>query len=265
VPSPLSAPPKLIAFYLPQFHPIPENDAWWGRGFTEWHNVTRARPTFRGHVQPRLPTELGFYDLRLGEVQEAQAALAREHGIHAFCYYYYWFGGRRLLQGPLDRVLASGRPDFPFCICWANENWTRRWDGLDSEVLVAQEHSPENEDRFLHDVLPILRDPRYVRVAGRPVLLVYRVNMLPEAERTAARWRRIAEAEGVGGLELWAVQSFGIEDPRPFGFDAAVEFPPHGYFTLADVRDSVPGLDPARWPKRPRSAPARTTGSTAGS
>jgi hypothetical protein len=237
-------PPKLIAFYLPQFHPIPENDAWWGRGFTEWHNVVRARPAFPGHRQPRLPTELGFYDLRLQEVQEAQAALAREYGIHGFCYYYYWFGGRRLLQGPLDRVLASGRPDLPFCICWANENWTRRWDGLDSEILIAQEHSPEIEDRFLRDVLPLLRDPRYIRVGDRPILLVYRVNLLPEAERTADRWRRIAEAEGVGDIELWAVQSFGIEDPRPFGFDAAVEFPPHGYVTLTDIRDCLSGLDP---------------------
>jgi glycosyltransferase involved in cell wall biosynthesis len=229
-------PVKLVAFYLPQFHPIPENDAWWGKGFTEWAKVVRAKPNFEGHAQPQLPTELGFYDLRVAEVMQQQAALARGYGIGAFCFYYYWFNGRRLLERPLDLWLERG-PDFPFCVCWANESWSRRWDGSQADLLIRQEHDARSDARFIADVLPIFSDPRYLRVGGAPVLLVYRADLLEDPVGTAQTWRRAAREHGVERLHLCAVQSFGLSDPRPLGFDAAVEFaPPHTERQLVDPR-----------------------------
>lgn len=230
---------RVLAFFLPQFHPIPENDEWWGRGFTEWTSVTTARPWFEDHRQPQLPSDLGFYDLRLPEVRAQQAALAREHGISGFCYYYYSFGGRRLLSRPLDEILATGEPDFPFCLCWANENWTRRWDGQDDQVLIAQEHTPENDARFIDEVLPALLDPRYVRRSGEPLLLVYRPDLLADPERTARIWRERARRAGLPGLHLCGV--WRQDDPRELGFDALVEFPPH-HFPHRRITPDVPGI-----------------------
>jgi len=220
---------KPIAFYLPQFHPIRENDLWWGKGFTDWINVVRARPSFVGHYQPHLPADLGFYDLRLEDTRIAQADLAREYGIHGFCYYHYWFNGKRLLERPFEEVLCSGRPDFPFCLCWANENWTRRWDGREDDVLMAQHASLADARDFIAALFRAFDDSRYIRVTDRPLLLVYRVDVIPDLEKIVLLWRQECRNAGVGDPYLCLVESFGNmgRDPESIGFDAAVEFPPH--------------------------------------
>lgn len=289
---------RAIAFHLPQFHPIPENDAWWGAGFTEWTNVAKARPLFKGHEQPHLPADLGFYDLRLPEVREAQAALAREHGLHGFCYYHYWFNGRRLLNRPFDEIVASGRPDFPFCLCWANESWTRRWDGMDREILLEQQYSDEDYIRHAQWLLPVFADPRYIRVGDRPLFLVYRASRLPDSRRACELWRTEVTRAGLPEPFLCRVESFGNErnEPTAAGFDAAVEFQPdwarlpgriecarrwrwlgqltggnrifrdnevHEYADLVDLACSKPGVTYRRFPcVAPRwdNTPRRATG-----
>jgi lipopolysaccharide biosynthesis protein len=228
-PAPGSDPVRLIAFHLPQFHPTPENDAWWGKGFTEWTNVARARPLFPGHDQPHLPADLGFYDLRLPEARAAQADLARAYGLHGFCYYHYWFGGRRLLERPVDAILDSGQPDFPFCLCWANEPWSRRWDGSDREVLMPQPYSAEDDLRHIRWLARAFRDPRAIRVDGRPLFLVYRAGRLPDPPATTRRWRDECDRLGVGEIFLARVESAPGEaavPPGAQGFDASVEFAP---------------------------------------
>jgi tetratricopeptide (TPR) repeat protein len=220
---------RVIAFYLPQYHRIPENDAWWGEGFTEWTNVRRARARFAGHDQPHVPGELGYYDLTDAAVREAQAALAREHGVDAFCYYHYWFGGRRLLEAPLDAVLGSGRPDFPFCLCWANESWTRRWDGREQDVLMAQRYAPGDARSLIEQLLPVFADRRHLRVNDRPLFLVYKPADMPDPAGSVAVWREVCRRAGLGDPYLAAVQRNALDDPTRLGFDAAVEFPPIGH------------------------------------
>jgi lipopolysaccharide biosynthesis protein len=219
---------RAIAFHLPQFHPVPENDEWWGKGFTEWRNVVKARPLFSGHDQPHIPTDLGFYDLRVPEARQAQADLAREYGVHGFCYYHYWFNGRRILERPVDEIVSIGTPDFPFCLCWANENWTRRWDGEDQHILLQQVYSPEDDIAHFRSLARYFQDPRYIRVEGKPLFLVYRLTHLPEPKATVERWRKEAQRLGFPGVYLCNVESLAIDKGlvTAAGLDAAIEFAP---------------------------------------
>lgn len=200
---------RVLALYLPQYHPIPENDAWWGPGFTEWTNVAQAKPMFRGHVQPKIPADLGFYDLRLPETRERQAELAREAGIEGFCYYHYWFGnGRQLLERPFNEVLASGKPDFPFCLCWANHSWSnktwQRKSALQDNSMFLEQLYPGNDDDVQHfmSVLPAFKDKRYITIDGKPVFILWAPWDHPHVSEWIKTWRRLAAENGLPGLYL---------------------------------------------------------------
>lgn len=218
---------RVIAFYLPQFHTFPENDSWWGKGFTEWTNVARAIPRFEGHYQPRIPRDLGFYDLTDDRTMRRQIDMAKAGGLEGFCFYYYNFDGKRLLERPLERFLADPSLDMPFCIMWANENWTRRWDGAESEVLMEQSYAHDTAELLVDDLARHMRDPRYISVDGRPVVIVYRPNVIPNAAEVVRHWRVLFEEKHGLSPILLMVQAFGSEDPAEFGFDGALEFPPH--------------------------------------
>ena len=218
---------KLLAYYLPQFHAIPENDAWWGTGFTEWTAIARGMPRFAGHYQPRTPRDLGHYTLEDSETLRRQIEMARGAGLFGFVHYFYWFNGRRLLERPIEAMLADASLDFPFCLMWANENWTRRWDGADDAVLIAQDWRPEDEPDLVDCFARHFRDPRYIRLQGRPLLMVYRPALIPDTKATIARWRRLFRDRHGEDPVLVMSQSFNATDPRDFGFDAAAEFPPH--------------------------------------
>lgn len=213
---------RLIAYYLPQFHPIPENDEWWGKGFTEWTNVVNAKPLFPGHDQPNLPSELGFYDLRVPETRMAQAELAREHGIEGFCYWHYWFGdGRRLLERPFNEVLNSGEPDFPFCLAWANQTWTGVWHGAADRILIEQAYPGLADYRaHFYAVLDALSDRRYMTIEDKPIFLIYRPDELPDQRAFTDCWRELAHQAGFKGLYLIGVR-YGPWNPQENGFDAA--------------------------------------------
>lgn len=219
---------KLWSFYLPQFHPIPENDRWWGEGFTEWSNVKTAKPQFAGHYQPHQPDAgLGYYDLREPEIMVQQAALARQYGIYGFVFYHYWFQGKRLLEKPVQSILENKHFKMPFCLCWANENWSRRWDGMDDDVLMRQTYSSADDLAHIRELIPFFKDERYFKHRGRPVLLVYRSEDLPNPEQTARLWRQEVRQAGFSDIYLLRVEGItDAIDPVLHGFDAAVEFAP---------------------------------------
>lgn len=211
---------RLIAFYLPQYHPIPENDQWWGNGFTEWTNVTKAKPLYKGHTQPKLPSDLGFYDLRVPEVRELQAELARSHGIGGFCYWHYWFGnGKMLLERPFEEVLKSGKPDFPFCLGWANHSWTGVWDADPNRKLIEQAY-PGMKDHEVHFYywLKAFSDNRYIKVEKKPLLVLFRPYEIPECRAVIDLWRNLAIKEGLDGLFIVGLD---VDKPSEFGLDAS--------------------------------------------
>lgn len=230
--------PTTIAFYLPQFYPIAENDSWYGKGFTEWRNVVASRPLFEGHYQPRLPRDLGFYDLRVPEVREQQAALALGHGIDAFCYYHYWFEGQRPLSQIIDDVLEHDTPAMPFCLAWANENWSRHWDASENEILLRQTYSAEDDVLHGQYLLEVLKHPRYLKVNGRPILFIYRAQSLPDSRGTLDRWRAMWREGGVGEVEIVTFDTHGaMEDPAVYGSDSAAQFLPHGvHLTVPEIQ-----------------------------
>jgi lipopolysaccharide biosynthesis protein len=234
---------KLIAFYLPQFHPTPENDMFWEKGFTEWTNVTKAVPQFLGHYQPRFPIDLGFYDLRLVENIKRQVELAKNYGLYGFCFYTYWFGGKKPLRLPLELFFEHKEIDFKFCISWANENWTRRWDGLDNEILLRQEHSPEDDIAFIKDISKYLLDHRYIKIKGKPLLIIYRPELFPNIRETVKRWREWCRENGIGEIYLACVHSFERTNPKKIGFDAAIDLPPI-YYPLTPVNDRYMLINP---------------------
>lgn len=222
--------PRLMAIYLPQYHPFPENDRAWGKGFTEWTNVTTGSPRFIGHQQPVLPSDLGFYDLRLeGKIKE-QIDLAKKHGIYGFAFYYYWFSGKKLMDGPIEAFMRHKEWDFNFSICWANENWTKRWDGRSNDIIIAQEYKHEDPLEFIKDVENILNDPRYLTYDGKPILTVYRPSDLKDPVRYAKVWREYFKKKFKKELYLVTVFSFDDIDPRTIGFDAAQDFAPLSAF-----------------------------------
>lgn len=253
--------PKVLAFVLPQFHRIPENDEWWGEGFTEWTNVRKATPLFAGHYQPRVPVDAQYYDLLDPDVQDRQAALARQYGLYGFCYYHYWFSGRRLLEKPVELLLQRGKPDLPFCLAWANEPWTRAWDGGEHQVLMPQAYSDESDwRRHFEYLLPAFRDPRYIRVDGKPMFLIYRSASIDVCAPMLKLWRELAQQSGLAGLHIVGMLTGFDRDPRPEIFDAFAEFEP-----MFTIRHGLPYWLRKRekWIRRLATAARRITGRVA--
>lgn len=233
---------KLIAFYLPQFYINELNDRIWGEGFTEWTNVAQARPNFKGHYQPHIPGALGFYDLSNPKTIAKQIKLAKSFGISGFCFYYYWFDGKRALEVPLDLFLKEKSYDFPFCICWANENWSKKWDGGNNEVILFQTYGDNFEHNFISSLKDILLDSRYIRKNGKPVVLIYRPALFKNPSLSVTKMREAAKLEGLGELYLLAIDFYtGEKKVEEWGFDGIVEFPPHQFYDEELIVEHFPG------------------------
>ena len=233
-----------IAIHLPQFHPFKENDEWWGKGFTEWTNVTKAKPLFEGHYQPHLPADLGFYDLRLEESRIAQAEMAKEYGIYGFCYYHYWFNGKLLMQRPLEDMLKTKTPDFPFMFCWANENWSRAWDGSEKEILIQQNYNDEDDRKHIKYLIPFFLDDRYIKVDGKPVFVIYKPGELPSIERTLEIWKEETSKIGldmyVCFMERWNA-NLDFKSFSEVGLDAAIDFQPLSLSLQQHLKEKTEG------------------------
>ena len=228
---------KPIAFYLPQYHAIPENDEWWGKGFTEWDNVVTALPSFDGHYQPHLPYDVGFYDLSHIDVMKRQVELAKNYGVYGFCFYYYRFGKKRMLEKPLENFLAHKEElDFPFCVCWANENWSRRWDGHDKDVILGQDYSDGGNTLCIEDMAGYFADRRYIRFGGKPLVIIYRGNEIPNIHGMLESWRGYCRDAGVGEIVVAGCAMDGIKDPLAFGFDIGIDFTPNNIMRDLDIR-----------------------------
>lgn len=222
---------KLIAFYLPQFHSIPINNQHHGRGFTDWNNVTKAIPQYTGHYQPKLPTDLGFYNLNDVRIMKQQAEIAKLYGLYGFCFHYYWFSGARLLETPIFNWLNDKTIKMPFCLCWANENWSKLWDGGDKELIQKQQILEGDDEKFFNDILPFFVDERYIKIGNKPVLIIYRPDIFEKEIRSKfiSKLRELTKKNGFDDLYLIMSEAFGVkEPPENLGFDGVVEFPPHG-------------------------------------
>ena len=235
---------KAIAFYLPQFHSFPENDLWWGKGFTEWTNTRKALPLFKGHYQPREPhDDIGYYNLANVETLKKQVKLAQEHHIFGFCFYYYWFSGHCLMEKPLDLFLGDPDIDFPFCLCWANDSWTKRWACANDDILIKQEYNLADRELFILDIKKYLLDPRYIRVNGKPVIIVYNPGNIPNVKSVFRCWKKTAKQCGIGEISIWIVRSFtntihSLELEELV--DREIEFPPHAYaFVISRTNKQV--------------------------
>ena len=234
---------RLIAFYLPQFHPIPENDAWWGKGFTEWHNTAKAKPLFPNHQVPNIPADLGFYDLRVSESREAQAEIAQQYGIEGFCYWHYWFGGgKRLLERPFNEVLRTGKPHFPFCLSWANHTWSGIWHGSPDRILIEQVYPGQNDFiAHFYSIINAFQDPRYLKIDGRNVFCIYRPTDLEEPKLFMDTWRELAVRENVPDFYFIAITDYPWKIPKD-GYDACTTNPPVGmlpYQGISSINDKI--------------------------